>query len=209
MTTKWLHALPSRTRGRTCFEISEWDHWDTGQHRIGLLAEIPDELVFSRVGWVPTPAGGGPPALPQRTAGQNFKLCSVVPYCSYFLMDVGWWWSHEKAVLESAETKTKAGSEGVMSVGKMATNGIQQHLVLSHSMQQMVCKNPDFHSLHLYPPNNMWRSFCHRHLIKNLREACRHILCNFWEVYLCSNSEEVNSKDFYTATFSGNNVLIG
>lgn len=57
----------------------------------------------------------------------------------------------KKAALESAETlKSKAGSEWVMSVGKMAKNEIQQQLELSHSMQQMVCKNPDFNFLHLY-----------------------------------------------------------
>lgn len=72
-------------RTRKGFEIPEWDHWNTGQHRIG--------LVFSSVGWVPTPAGGGPPALPQRrVSGQNFRMCSVVPDCSYFLMDVEGCW---------------------------------------------------------------------------------------------------------------------
>lgn len=78
--------------------MSGWDRWDRGQHRVG-LAEITDELVFSGVGWVPAPAGWWPLALPQRrAAGQNFKLCSVVPDCSYFLMDAeGCWGMEEKS----------------------------------------------------------------------------------------------------------------
>lgn len=47
-------------------------------------------------------------------------------------------------------------------------------------------------------------------MIQNLRGAERtHILCHFWVVYIFSNSEEVNSKDFYTATFNGINVPLG
>lgn len=64
-----------------------------------------------------------------------------------------------------------------MSIGKTARNGIQQHLVLSHSMQEIVCKNPSFHSLHLYATN---KAACEEGFVtgtvQNLRGAeCRHI----------------------------------
>lgn len=68
-------CLVLRARGRADFEVSEWDHWDTGKHRIWLLAEISDELVFSGVGWVPAPAGSGPLALPREGLQGGILSC--------------------------------------------------------------------------------------------------------------------------------------
>lgn len=170
-------------RTRKGFEISKWDHWNTGQHRIGLLAEITDELVSSSGGWVPTPADGGPLALPQRrVAGQNFRLCPVVPDCSYFPMDVEGCWVVEKLSCKKQFLSQQRLRRVKLAVSeycpqvkwpKMESNSTQ-----CCSMQQMVCKNPDFHSLHLYATNKATREEAFvTDMIQNLRGHLMAVMC--------------------------------
>lgn len=94
-------CLVLRTRGRADFQVSN----GVGSlgHRAAQDVGFWQRLLTSRslvvlVGCL-LPLVGGPPALPwrRRVAGQNFKLCSVVPDCSYFLMDAkGFWGVEEK-----------------------------------------------------------------------------------------------------------------
>lgn len=103
-----------------------------GSTGCGLLAETTDESVFSSVGWVPTPAGWWPTssALEKKSCRAEFQAVFCSPWLQLFSHGCkgilgGGGEVMKKPVLESAETKkSKAVSEWVMPIGKMAKNGI-------------------------------------------------------------------------------------